>query len=161
MEGSNPLLSFPDTQRWLEAREQLDLLVVIEPTMTETALVADYILPTPTGYEKWEMASFPRGYPRVQTQLRPPILPAPGEALPEGEIYNRLAEAMGLGSRAAPGTLRSGERRASTRRGRGLSEGSSDRSKGREVLGSPLLGLPHPGAPTRFAGALQRLGFRP
>ena len=96
VEGSNPLLSFPDTQRWLEAREHLDLLVVIEPTMTETALVADYILPTPTGYEKWEMASFPRGYPRVQTQLRPPILPAPGEALPEGEIYNRLAEAMGL-----------------------------------------------------------------
>ena len=96
VEGSNPLLSFPDTRRWLEAREHLDLLVVIEPTMTETALVADYILPTPTGYEKWEMASFPRGYPRVQTQLRPPILPAPGEALPEGEIYNRLAEAMGL-----------------------------------------------------------------
>ena len=96
VEGSNPLLSFPDTQRWLEAREHLDLLVVIEPTMTETALVADYILPTPTGYEKWEMASFPRGYPRVQTQLRPPILPAPGEALPEGEIYNRLAEAMSL-----------------------------------------------------------------
>ena len=63
--------------------------------MTETALVADYILPTPTGYEKWEMASFPRGYPRVQTQLRAPILPVPGEALPEGEIYNRLAEAMG------------------------------------------------------------------
>ncbi len=96
VEGSNPLLSFPDTKRWLEAREQLDLLVVIEPTMTETALVADYILPTPTGYEKWEMASFPRGYPRVQTQLRPPIVPAPGEALPEGEIYNRLAEEMGL-----------------------------------------------------------------
>jgi anaerobic selenocysteine-containing dehydrogenase len=96
VEGSNPLLSFPDTQRWLEAREHLDLLVVIEPALTETALVADYILPTPTGYEKWEMASFPRGYPRVQTQLRPPILPAPGAALPEGEIYNRLAEAMGL-----------------------------------------------------------------
>lgn len=96
VEGSNPLLSFPDTQRWLEAREQLELLVVIEPTMTETALVADYVLPTPTGYEKWEMASFPRGYPRVQTQLRPPILPARGEALPEGEIYTRLAEAMGV-----------------------------------------------------------------
>ncbi len=96
VEGSNPLLSFPDTRLWLEAREQLDLLVVIEPTMTETALVADYILPTPTGYEKWEMASFPRGFPIVQTQLRPPILPAPGEALPEGEIYNRLAEAIDL-----------------------------------------------------------------
>ena len=64
--------------------------------MTETAQVADYILPTPVGYEKWEMASFPRGFPRVPVQVRPPIVPAPGEALPEGEIYIRLAEAMGL-----------------------------------------------------------------
>ena len=37
VEGSNPLLSYSDTQRWREAREQLDLLVVIDPAMTETA----------------------------------------------------------------------------------------------------------------------------
>ncbi|MGH7123951.1 MAG: molybdopterin-dependent oxidoreductase, partial [Stellaceae bacterium] len=47
VEGSNPLLSYSDTQRWLEAREQLDLLVVVEPAMTETARIADYVLPTP------------------------------------------------------------------------------------------------------------------
>ncbi len=42
------------------------------------------------------MASFPRGFPSVPVQVRPPIVPALGEALPEGEIYIRLAEAMGL-----------------------------------------------------------------
>ena len=96
VEGSNPLLSFPDTQAWLDAREKLDLLVVVEPAMTETAQVADYVLPTPVGYEKWEMASFPRGFPNVPVQVRRPIVPALGSALPEGEIYVRLAEAMGL-----------------------------------------------------------------
>jgi len=96
VEGANPLLSFSDTQRWLEARERLDLLVVIEPAMTETAEIADYVLPTPVGYEKWEIAGFPKGYPEIQVQLRPPVVPGPEEALPEPEIYVRLAEAMHL-----------------------------------------------------------------
>ena len=96
VEGSNPLLSFSDTTRWLEAREHLDLLVVIEPAMTETAQIADYVLPTPVGYEKWEIAGFPKGYPEIYTQLRPPVVPGPAEALPEPEIYVRLAEAMQL-----------------------------------------------------------------
>jgi anaerobic selenocysteine-containing dehydrogenase len=96
VEGSNPLLSFTDTPLWREACAALDLLVVIEPTMTETARLADYVLPTPVGYEKWEQASFPKGYPEVYVQLRPPVIPGPEEALPEPEIYARLAEAMGL-----------------------------------------------------------------
>ncbi|MFN8643965.1 MAG: molybdopterin-dependent oxidoreductase [Candidatus Binatia bacterium] len=96
VEGSNPLLSYSDTQRWLEARAHLDLLVVIEPAMTETAALADYVLPTPVGYEKWEIAGFPKGHPAILTQLRPPVVPGPPEALPEPEIYVRLAEAMQL-----------------------------------------------------------------
>lgn len=96
VEGANPLLSFSDTQRWLEARARLDLLVVIEPAMTETAAIADYVLPTPVGYEKWEIAGFPKGYPEIYTQLRPPVVPGPPAALPEPEIYVRLAEAMAL-----------------------------------------------------------------
>src|SRR5262249_50888953 len=70
--------------------------VVIEPAMTETAQAADYVLPTPVGYEKWEIAAFPKGFPEIFVQLRPPVTPAPEEALPEPEIYTRLAEAMDL-----------------------------------------------------------------
>jgi anaerobic selenocysteine-containing dehydrogenase len=96
VEGSNPLLSFSDTARWREACDALDLLVVIEPAMTETARLADYVLPTPCGYEKWEQAGFPKGYPEIYVQLRPPVVPGPEEALPEAEIYARLAEGMAL-----------------------------------------------------------------
>ena len=96
VEGANPLLSYSDTQRWREARERLDLLVVIDPAMTETAELADYVLPTPCGYEKWEFTLFPKGYPEISTQVRPPVVPPPPEALPEPEIYVRLAEAMHL-----------------------------------------------------------------
>lgn len=96
VEGANPLLSYSDTRAWREAREKLDLLVVIEPAMTETARLADFVLPTPVGYEKWEQAGFPKGHPAIQVQLRPPVVPGPAEALPEPEIYARLAFAMGL-----------------------------------------------------------------
>lgn len=96
VEGSNPILSYSDAGRWRAARAQLELLVVIDPAMTETAQLADYVLPTPVGYEKWELAAFPKGYPEIFVQVRPPVLPAPGETLPEPEIYTRLVEAMNL-----------------------------------------------------------------
>jgi anaerobic selenocysteine-containing dehydrogenase len=96
VEGANPVLSYSDANAWRAARARLDLLVVIDPAMSETARLADYVLPTPVGYEKWEIAGFPKGYPEIQTQLRPPVVPPLGEGLPEPEIYARLAEAMDL-----------------------------------------------------------------
>src|SRR5262249_10179922 len=96
VEGANPFLSYSDTARWREAREALDLLVVIEPAMTESARVADYVLPTPVGYEKWEFSNFPKRHPEVDVQVRPPVVPPVGEGLPEPEIYARLSEALGI-----------------------------------------------------------------
>ncbi|MBI3769200.1 MAG: molybdopterin-dependent oxidoreductase [Deltaproteobacteria bacterium] len=96
VEGSNPILSYSDASRWREAREKLDLLVVIDPAMTETARLADYVLPVPTGYEKWETAAFPRGAPEVFVQVRPPVVPMRIQAFTEPEIYVRIAEAMDL-----------------------------------------------------------------
>ena len=97
VEGANPILSYSDANAFRAARERLELLVVIDPAMTETAQLADYVLPTPCGYEKWEICGFPRGYPEIFVQLRPPVIPGPEEALPEPEIYVRLAEAPSFG----------------------------------------------------------------
>jgi anaerobic selenocysteine-containing dehydrogenase len=102
VEAANPVLSYADANAWLEARKRLDLLVVIDPAMTETARVADYVLPAPCGYEKWEIAGFPKRSPEIEVQLRPPVVAPPGEALPEPEIYARLAEAMGVVSAPPP-----------------------------------------------------------
>jgi anaerobic selenocysteine-containing dehydrogenase len=94
VEGSNPLLSYSDTGAWRRALARLELLVVIDPAFTETARMAHYVLPTPCGYEKWEIAAFPKRYPQIDTQLRPPVVPGPADALPEPEIYARLVDAM-------------------------------------------------------------------
>lgn len=94
VDGANPLLSYADTQAFKDAFKRLDLLVVIEPAMSETAQVADYVLPAPVGYEKWDYSMFP--HMDVTPQIRPPVVTGPSEALPEPEIYRRLVAAMGL-----------------------------------------------------------------
>ncbi|WP_438006221.1 molybdopterin-dependent oxidoreductase [Sorangium sp. So ce321] len=96
VEGSNPLLTYAGTDRLRAAFEALDLLVVIDPAFTETSRMADYVLPTPVAYEKWEWSAFPNGYPGIYAQVRPPVVAPPPEALPEAEIYYRLAVETGL-----------------------------------------------------------------
>ena len=96
VEGANPLVNYSDSERYRKAFDKLELLVVIDPAFTETARRADYVLPTPVGYEKWEWSGFPKGYPEVYSRIRPPLLPAPAEALPEAEIYARLVESLGV-----------------------------------------------------------------
>ena len=96
VENANPWLSYSDTSRWTEARKKLDLLVVLEPAMSETAQQADYVLPVPTGYEKWEFSDFPKGYPEIFVHLRPPVLPREGNIRAESEVYPAIAKAMGV-----------------------------------------------------------------
>lgn len=110
-DGANPLASYPDTHRFREAFAQLDLLVVIDPAMSETAQMADYVLPCPAGYEKWEFSIFPKDI--IAPQIRPPVVKGPDEALPEVEIYYRLARAMGIAVKA-PAFLHTLARKADT-----------------------------------------------
>lgn len=93
-DGANPMASYPDTQRFREALGKLELLVVVDPAMSETARLAHYVLPAPTAYEKWEFSIFPKE--AFVPQVRPPVVSGPAQALPEPEIYFRLARAMGL-----------------------------------------------------------------
>jgi len=91
VDGSNPVLTYPESGQIRKAFEALDLSVVIETSMTETARVADYVLPTPVGYEKWEYSVFPKPFPFIGAQIRPPVTVCKNDSLPEAEIYHRIA----------------------------------------------------------------------
>lgn len=54
--GGNPLVSMPDSNAFKEAFNQLDLLVVHDLFMTETAKAAHYVLPACSHLEKWGVA---------------------------------------------------------------------------------------------------------
>lgn len=96
VESANPAHSLADSRRMREALDALALVVVIDVAMTETARRADYVLPAPTQFEKYEATFFNFEFPRNVFQLRPPILPAPDGPLPEAEIHARLVEAAGV-----------------------------------------------------------------
>jgi len=51
--ATNPLRAYADTTAYEKAFSQLDLLVVTEIVMSETAVLAHYILPSRTAYESW------------------------------------------------------------------------------------------------------------
>jgi anaerobic selenocysteine-containing dehydrogenase len=95
IESSNPAHSLADSQRFREALEALELVVVIEVALTETARHADYVLPAASQFEKWEATFFNFEFPRNTFHLRAPLLdPLPG-TLPEPEIYAQLMRALG------------------------------------------------------------------
>ena len=95
IESSNPVHSLPDSPRMREAMAALEFSVVIDITMTETAQCADYVLPAPTQYEKYECTFFNLEFPHNVFHLRKPVIEAPDGPLGEPEIHRRLVRALG------------------------------------------------------------------
>jgi anaerobic selenocysteine-containing dehydrogenase len=106
VESGNPAHSLADSKRMREALAALDLVVVIDVFMTETARLADYVLPAPTQYEKWEATFFNFEFPDNVFHLREPLVDPPDGPLPEPEIHARLVEALGALDEAALAPLR-------------------------------------------------------
>jgi anaerobic selenocysteine-containing dehydrogenase len=101
----NPLRAYPDTQAYERAFAHLDLLVVSDLVMSETARLAHYVLPCRSFYESWDATFFPWTYPEIYLQLRRPLVAPPRECLEASQIHTRLAERLGL-IPAVPDSLR-------------------------------------------------------
>lgn len=102
VDSANPVVSYPDTAAYERAFAQLELLVVVDVAMTETARLAHYVLPAASQFEKWEATGFNLEFPENAFHLRHPLFAPLGEALPEPEIYTRLLEKMGAIPRRFP-----------------------------------------------------------
>jgi anaerobic selenocysteine-containing dehydrogenase len=96
VDSANPVLTYADSNAYTTAFEQLDLLVVVDVAMTETARLAHYILPAASQYEKVEATGFNVEFPENFFHLRHPLFAPFKEALPEPEIYTRLFEKMSI-----------------------------------------------------------------
>jgi anaerobic selenocysteine-containing dehydrogenase len=95
VESANPLHSLADTPQMRAAFDALEFSVVIDVAMTETALVADYVLPASSQFEKWEATFFNFEFPENYFHLRRPVVEPMDGTLPEPEIHARIVEALG------------------------------------------------------------------
>jgi len=91
--GENPMVSDPDTNHVRKSLENLELMVIQDIFLTETARLADVVLPTCSFAEK--EGTFTNTERRVQL-IRKAVEP-PGEARTDWEIICRLADLMGAG----------------------------------------------------------------
>ena len=89
--GENPVLSDPDSNSVMEALKNLDFLVVQDIFLSETAQLADVVLPAATFAEK--DGSLTNTERRVQLWHK--AVDPPGEARPDWEIICDISNRMG------------------------------------------------------------------
>jgi formate dehydrogenase alpha subunit len=89
--GENPLMSEADLNHARQALARLDLLVVQDLFLTETAQVADVVLPAASFAEK--DGTFTNTERRIQRVRR--AIDSPGQARADGEIVANIATRLG------------------------------------------------------------------
>lgn len=95
----NPLTQVPNTNLVKQAFTSVDTVVVIDQFLTDTAELADYVLPTTTVFEEEDIyySSMYHHY----ANYGPKLLDAPGEAKSDLWIWTELAKRLGFGSEFA------------------------------------------------------------
>lgn len=97
VQGSNPVLTWPNTNKVIDAFKKLDLLVVSDLFMTETAKLADIFLPAASFLEEGTLKDYTmNGLPLI-TIGNKAIEPL-GDCLEDWRIWAELGKRMGYAS---------------------------------------------------------------
>ncbi len=92
--NSNPVAVAPESPKVVRGFAREDLFtVVLEHFLTDTADHADYVLPATTQLEHLDVH---RSYGHTSVLINEPAIPPVGEALPNTEIFRRLAARLGF-----------------------------------------------------------------
>ena len=95
--AGNPVLSVPDGDALETALEQLDLCVSLDFYVNETNRHADYVLPSPTFYERDDLPlAFLGFYTTPFVQYTDAVVPPAGEAREEWEVIDEIARRIGI-----------------------------------------------------------------
>jgi anaerobic selenocysteine-containing dehydrogenase len=95
--GGNPLVTMPDTNAFRGAFKRLDLLVVYDLMMTETAKMADYVLPACSHLEGWGLAyNYNVCHCLPYLMIRKKAIEPFYESRSILDLYRGLADKMGL-----------------------------------------------------------------
>ena len=104
--GGNPLLSWPNQAKTRRALESLELLVVVDPVLSETARHAHYVIGPRFGFESPAITfgnegitvyGLSLGYPEPYAQYQPQLVEPPegSDVLEDWRIFYELGRRMG------------------------------------------------------------------
>ncbi len=93
VERGNPLVTNPDVKRIEAVFEELDMVVVVEQFLTDTARFADIVLPSTSMFEYSTLVA---GYWHPYLMLQQQVIPPRGECRNETWIYRELGKLLGL-----------------------------------------------------------------
>jgi anaerobic selenocysteine-containing dehydrogenase len=94
--GGNPALTMPESEKVREALKKLDFLVVMDLFMTETAELADIVLPACSFLEKAGVAyDYGVCHSIPYVMLRKKAIEPVGESWPEWKFWTELGRKMG------------------------------------------------------------------
>ncbi len=92
IEAGNPVITWADTVRFKKALDKLEFLVVIDTLMTETAELADIVLPAPTFLEQQQIYHY---VGRPMYVLLSKAIEPPANCWPDMKLWLELAKRMG------------------------------------------------------------------
>ncbi len=94
--GGNPVVAFPDQAKTEAAMAALDLLVVIDPRMTPTAEMADYVIAPRLELERADVPHImDRRLPAPYSNYTPAVLDTDDDLLTEWEVFAGIAARNG------------------------------------------------------------------
>jgi len=95
--GANPVLTWPNTNKVIQGLQKVDFKVAIDVFMTETAQMADIVLPGSTFLERADLRNYLQHYGDTSLVLTNPVVPPLGEAMEDWRIWAELGRRMGYG----------------------------------------------------------------
>ncbi len=94
VQACNPALTWPDSHRVRQAFEQLDLLVVSDLFLTETAKLADIFLPAAAFLEREIITDYAtKGVPLISLSQK--VVEPPADCLEDWQLWAELGRKMG------------------------------------------------------------------
>ena len=95
--AGNPLMAWPDQEKALEAMQALNLLVCIDPYMSATAELADYVLAPKLTLEREDVTLLADPwYEKPYSQYSRAVVETDHDVIEEWELYWGLARRLGL-----------------------------------------------------------------
>jgi anaerobic selenocysteine-containing dehydrogenase len=93
--GGNPVSALGDPERALAAFRELELLVVLDPRMNDTARLAHYVIATSQPFERHDL-TIPGDalYPTAFAQYAPPVVDKPPGVIHDWEFFWGIAARM-------------------------------------------------------------------